>query len=142
MIKATYIPATDEIAALMEEATRLACLLQATTARLDAINARIKAQGKEVVILDVDETVINGTATGAAARVAFGKQHFYAKQDELHNIRNVFQERKMKSILEVEAERKRIMQEKENDIKQRRVEYANNARSGQVVVVVEGRKPQ
>ena len=142
MIKATYIPATDETAALTEEATHLACLVQAATARLDTINARIKAQGKEVVILDVDETVINGTATGAAARVAFGKKHFYLNQNELHNIKNVFHEKKAKGFLEVEEERKRLMQEKENDIKQRRLEYTNNARSGRVVVVVEGRKPQ
>lgn len=142
MIRATYIPATDETAALTEEATRLACVVQAATARLDAINAKIKAQGKEVVILDVDESVIDGTNSGAAARVAFGKKHFYANQNELHNIKNVFQEKKAKSFLEVEAERKRLMQEKENDIKQRRLEYTNNARSGRVVVVVEGRKPQ
>lgn len=142
MIKATYIPATDETAALTEEATRLTCLVQAATARLDAINARIKAQGKEVVILDVDETVIDGTDTGAAARVAFGKKHFYVNQNELHNIKNVFHEKKAKGFLEVEEERKRLMQEKQNEIAQRRVEYASNARSGRVVVVVEGRKPQ
>ena len=142
MIKATYIPAIDETAALMEEATRLACIIQAATARLDAINAKIKAQGKEVVILDVDETVIDGTNSGAAARVAFGKQHFYVNQNELHNIKNVFHEKKAKGFLEVEEERKRLMQEKQNEIAQRRLEYAKNARSGRVVVVVEGRKPQ
>lgn len=142
MIKATYIPSTDKARALTEEATRLACLLQATTKRLNAINAQIKSIAKEVVLVDVDEAVIAGTDSGAAARVAFGKKHFYANADELHNIKNVIQDKKMKPLFEIYDELDRKMKEKENELLAARIKYARNAQSGRVVVVTEGRKPQ
>lgn len=138
MLNALYIPKDKQ--ALLNEAADIAATIQYWQRKLNVINNKINAQSKHVDVVDVDSEVVAGLEPGKAARVAFGKKHFYVDADELFDIKQLVHEKINMDFVKFEHERELRKSEKQKQIMQRRIAYAEGAKAGPVVVTATGNR--
>lgn len=142
LFKATYTP--RNAAALRRRVARLQRLKCRIDVALMNDSARLAAQQKAVVILDVDQDVIaqattaanGGTDSGeAAARVDFHGKHFYCAYDELSNVQKYTgeeQPREFKDAFQLDREQKQRNAEYHKSIFDARREHARQLIGGAV----------
>lgn len=144
LFKATYTP--RNAAALRRRVARLQRLKCKIDVALMNEGARLAAQQKAVVILDVDSDVIaqatnaanGGTDSGeAAARVDFHGKHFYCAYDELSDIQQFTGEEEeqphtFKDAFQLDREQKQRNAEYHKKIFDARREHARQLIGGAV----------